>query len=131
MKKQFEKVAGVFLIVFGLLSIFMTTSIILDLFGMREKEGNYILFVVWANFACGILYVVSGLCFIFNKKITTFFLAVASIILIITFAELFYHINQGIPYETKTVAAMTFRTLITISFLMYSLKVFKSKKVLL
>lgn len=131
MKKQFEKIAGAFLIVFGLISIFMTISIIMNLFGMREKEGNYILFVVWANFACGILYVVSGLCFIYNKKITTFFLAVASIILIITFAELFYHINQGIAYEVKTIGALIFRTLITISFLMYSLKVFKSKKVLL
>ena len=128
MKIQFEKIAGSFLIVFGLVSLLMTTSIIFDLFDMRAKEGNFILFVVWANFACSIIYLIAGVCFILNKKITTFFLAVASIILIITFAELFYHINKGIAYETKTVAAMTFRTLITISMLMYSMKVFKTKK---
>lgn len=128
MKIKFEKIAGSFLIAFGLISLFMTISIILDLFGMGAKEGNYVLFVVWANFVCGILYIVSGLCFIYNKKIATFFLAVASIILVITFAELFYHINQGIVYETKTVGAMAFRTLLTISMLMYSLKVFKTTK---
>ncbi|MEO5967692.1 MAG: hypothetical protein ABIP68_03915 [Ferruginibacter sp.] len=131
MKIKFEKIAGSFLIAFGLISLFMTTTIILDLFGMRAKEGNYVLFVVWANFACAILYIISGICFIYNKKITTFFLAVASIILVITFAELFYHINQGIVYETRTVAAMAFRTLFTISMLMYSLKVFKSRKTIL
>lgn len=128
MKIQFEKITGSFLIAFGLISLFMTISIILDLFDMRAKEGNYVLFVVWANFVCGILYVISGFCFLYNKKIATFFLAVASIILVITFAELFYHINQGIVYETKTVAAMSFRTILTISMLMYSMKVFKTTK---
>ncbi|MBS1761913.1 MAG: hypothetical protein JSR00_03490 [Bacteroidetes bacterium] len=128
MRTKIEKLAGIFLLIFGLITVFMTSSIILDLFGMREREGNYVLFVIWANFACGILYIVAGVCFLLNKSFVTFPLAVASIILLITMAEMFYHIKQGLPYENKTIGALTFRIVITISYLLWSMKIFKLRK---
>lgn len=44
---------------FGLLTLFLSTSVIFDLFGIREKEGNYVLFIVWANFISSIIYLIS------------------------------------------------------------------------
>jgi hypothetical protein len=44
---------------FGLLTIFLSTSVIFDLFDVRAKEGNYVLFVVWSNFISSFLYLIS------------------------------------------------------------------------
>jgi len=38
------------LLLFGGITLFLSASVLFDLFGMREKEGNYVQFVVLANF---------------------------------------------------------------------------------
>jgi hypothetical protein len=38
----------------------MSGSVIFDLFGIREKEGNYVLFIVLANFIAGFFYLLSA-----------------------------------------------------------------------
>ncbi len=49
-KKIIRYVLAAVLIGFGGLTLFLSGSVILDLFDMRTKEGNYVDFVVWANF---------------------------------------------------------------------------------
>ncbi len=105
---------------FGLLTLFLSTSVIFDLFGIRAKEGNYVLFVVWANFICSILYLIAAYGFIKNKKWTTFLLGISSLVLIITYIGLNIHANSGGIYETKTISAMIFRILITIVFTIFA-----------
>jgi hypothetical protein len=56
MKKYVLYTSAVILTAFGLLTLFLSTSVIFDLFGIRAKEGNYVLFVVWSNFISSILY---------------------------------------------------------------------------
>ena len=85
------------LIGFGLVTLFLSTSIILDLFGIRAKEGNYVLFIVWANFICSLLYLLAAYGFLKMRGWTKFI-------------ALKVHINEGGIYETKTVGAMLFRT---------------------
>ena len=46
MKKSYTYVATLILAGFGLLTLFLSTSVIFDLFGIRAKEGNYVLFIV-------------------------------------------------------------------------------------
>jgi len=94
----------------------MTTSVLFDLFGIRAKEGNYVLFVVVANFICAFLYLAAAYGFFFTKKWTSKMLFIASGILLLTFIALGFYIASGGIYEFKTVLAMTFRTLITIAF---------------
>jgi hypothetical protein len=101
------------LIGFGLLTLFLSTSVIFDLFGIRAKEGNYVLFVVWANFISSFLYLLSAYGFIKIKSWTKVLLTIASIILIIAFVSLKIHISNGGIYETKTVSAMIFRFSLT------------------
>lgn len=104
------------LAIFGLLTLFLSTSIILDLFGIRAMEGNYVLFVVWANFMSSVLYLYSAYGFVERKKWTAKLLGASAIILMLAYAGLFLHINSGGLYEVKTVGAMAFRIGFTLVF---------------
>lgn len=83
---------------------------------LSEMIGNYVLFIVWANFISSLLYLTAAIGFIKHKKWTTIVLAVSSTILIIAFVFLKIHIANGGVFETKTVGAMKFRTALTLVF---------------
>lgn len=120
MLKNILYVLATVLITFGLLTLFLSTSVIFDLFNIREKEGNYVLFVVWANFISSILYLFSAYGLLKSKRWTTHLLSISSIILITAFLGLSIHITKGGIYETKTVGAMIFRTAVTLAFTAFS-----------
>lgn len=120
MKKYISIIAAIILAGFGLLTLFLSSSVIFDLFGIRAKEGNYVLFIVWANFICSILYLSAAYGFIKSKKWTIKPLGISVLILIIAFIGLFYHINMGGIYETKTIGAMIFRISATLIFTIIS-----------
>lgn len=115
-------IVGFLIALFGIITLFMSTAVIFGLFDIREKEGNYVLFVVIANFICAFLYLAAAYGFFTKKKWTTMVLNIAVGVLVITFIGLGIHIYSGGIYEHKTVYAMMFRTLITIGFLLISLK---------
>jgi len=116
LKKSLPYLIAIVLAAFGLLTLFLSSSVIFDLFGIRAKEGNYVLFVVWANFISSLLYLFAAYGFIKNKKWTIRLLGISVIILIVTFVMLKIHINSGGLYETKTIGAMIFRTITTLVF---------------
>lgn len=127
MKKTITYTSVTFLVLFGLLTVFMGSSVIFDWFGIRKIEGNYVLFVVWANLLCGFLYLIAAYGFIKQKKWTVNILLTAVIILLTAFAGLAVHILIGGIYEKKTLGAMTFRTIFTI-LLIYAAKIAIIKK---
>ena len=116
MKKAVLYTLAIVLTAFGLLTLFLSTSIIFDLFGMRAKEGNYVLFVVWANFISSIIYLTAAYGSIKRKKWTTTLLALSTVILVAAFIGLMFHVRSGGIYETRTIGAMIFRTFVTLSF---------------
>lgn len=59
MKQKLRYIIAVALGLFALLTLFLSSAVIFDFFNIREKEGNYVLFVVWANFISSILYLVA------------------------------------------------------------------------
>lgn len=103
-----------FLALFGALTVFMASSVLFDLFGIRAHEGNYVEFVVKANLFCGLIYLFSAWDIWHNKKTGAWALLFAFFVLIITFYFFYNHINQGLPYETKTIKAMTGRSVVTL-----------------
>ena len=129
MKKTFNYFPVVLLVAFALLTLFLSSSVLFDWFGIREKEGNYVLFVVWANFICSILYLIAAYGFIKSTKWTFQVLSISVIILTVGLIGLFVHINSGGLYETKTIGAMIFRISITLAivFLAY-LKFIRNEK---
>ena len=116
MKKYLPYIAASVLAACGLLTLFLSSSVIFDLFGIRAKEGNYVLFIVWSNFISSILYLISSYGFIASKNWTAKLLGISAIILITAFAGLLIHINTGGIYETKTIGAMIFRISVTLVF---------------
>tara|TARA_R110000764_G_scaffold240089_1_gene342304 strand:+ start:77618 stop:78016 length:399 start_codon:yes stop_codon:yes gene_type:complete len=115
-RKKFRYVVIAVLTAFALLTLFLSISVILDWFGIRAKEGNYVPFVVWANFLCSWLYLLSAYGFIKLRKWTHKILIAAAMILIAALIGLFFHINNGGLFETKTIGALFFRTGLTLVF---------------
>lgn len=116
MKKILPYLFAIILAGFGLLTLFLSTSVIFDLFGIRAKEGNYVLFVVWSNFISSILYLFAAYGFIKNKKLTATLLGISTLILIAAFIGLKIHASSGGIYEEKTIDAMIFRISVTLVF---------------
>ena len=113
------------LLLIGVVTLFMSSSVIFDWFGIREKEGNYVGGIVWANLICSLLYLIAAYGIIRNQIWVRFPLTIALLILILAYVGLFIHINNGGLYETKTVGAMAFRLGITAILLFITTKLFK------
>ena len=113
------------LLLIGVVTLFMSSSVIFDWFGIREKEGTYVGGIVWANLICSLLYLIAAYGIIRNQIWVRFPLTIALLILILAYVGLFIHINNGGLYETKTVGAMAFRLGITAILLFITTKLFK------
>ena len=116
MKKALPYLFASVLAAFGLLTLFLSSSVIFDLFGVRAQEGNYVLFIVWANFLSSLFYLSAAYGFIESKKWTASLLGISGIVLLLAFVGLFIHVNAGGIYETKTIGAMAFRITVTLVF---------------
>lgn len=128
MKQSIQYSSAIILFGFGLLTLFLSSSILFDLFGIREREGNYVLFVVWANFISSIFYLFAAYGFLAKKTWTTLLLFTSTIILIAALLGLFGLINSGGLYETKTIGALLFRISVTTAFTLLSyFKITKTK----
>lgn len=100
--------------VFGVVTVFLASSVIFDLFNVRSHEGNYVLFVVWANLFSGLLFLAAAVGFVTKKGWTTFPLAISAVLLMLAFIGLLIHVNADGLYESKTVGAMIFRIVINL-----------------
>ena len=118
MKKIILLLSAILLAAFGFLTLFLSSSLIFDLFDIRAKEGNYVSFVVWANFVSSWLYLIAAYGFFRIKKWTVRILVISGVILFIAFTGLIIHINLDGLYETKTIGAMIFRISVTFVFAM-------------
>lgn len=113
MKIDWKSILVLVLLLFGGLTLFLSSSVLLDLFGMRAKEGNYVLVVVWANFVASVLYLVSAFAIFKGKMWMVKPLVLALVVLVAGQIGFWIHIiNDGL-YENKTVGAMIFRILFT------------------
>lgn len=113
--------AAVIAILFGLLTLKSGGSVLFIDGPDRAAAGDYIPFIVWFNFLSGFAYIIAGIGLIMQK---TWAARLALLILLaglIAFAILGVMILQGVAFETRTVAAMTLRSVLwaIISFVAY------------
>ena len=113
MKKLLPKITAAVLAAFGLLTLFLSSSLIFDLFDMRARQGNYVLIVVWANFICSFFYLFAAYGFAMAKKWTTKLLGAAVIVLVAASIGFVFHVHAGGLFETRTIGALAFRIVIT------------------
>ena len=128
MKKTASIILTVLLVVFALLTLFLSGSVIFDLFGIRAKEGNYVLLVVWANFISSLLYLAAAYGLVKLKRWPNKILIVAVAVLSIAFAGLLIHISRDGLHETKTIGAMIFRICVTLVFAFFCYRQLKKYK---
>ena len=126
--RNLQKLSAAILSVFGLITLFLSTSIIFDLFGIRTMEGNYVLFVLIANFIASLLYLIAAIGFWTQKLWTTNVLVVSAAILLITFFAFSVYAFTGGIHELKTHGALVFRIIFTIVFIIISFFSIKSDK---
>ncbi|MEO9021215.1 MAG: hypothetical protein ABI237_14450 [Ginsengibacter sp.] len=113
-KSILVKIATLAALVFGILTIFAGGSVIMDLFGMRAREGNYVSYVVWASFLSGIIYIFAAYGFFKNKIWTKTILKYAIYILLGGFVALIIWILKKEPYETAILFKLSFRVLVSV-----------------
>lgn len=128
MKNNQIKAIVICLVLLGVITIFAGGSVLLDLFDMRKREGNYVPFVVWTNFACGFIYLVAAYGIQRKQRWAAHLLFLAFALLLLVFVELIFHIQRGGLYEVKTIYAMSFRTAATLVFALLSYTLLKKNK---
>lgn len=121
-----QKISALILSAFGLITLILSASIFLDLFGVRAMEGNYVLFVVIANFICSILHLQAGIGLWLQKQWTTKLIGSSIILLLVTFIAFSIYAANGGLHEQKTFGALGFRTALTAIF--YAISYFSFKK---
>lgn len=128
MENFLRKTLAFIILLFAIVTLFMSSSVILDLFNIREMEGNYVLFVVWANFVSSLLYLLAAYWLLKRKRQSSFLLLITAIILIAAYIGLKSHINAGGIYEEKTVVALIVRFTLSMAFAAASFILLKTKK---
>lgn len=116
MKKYSFYLLGTLLAAFGLLTFYLSGSVLFDLFEMRAKQGDYVNYVIWANFIASLLYFVAVYGFFTHKKVACKALLLALIVLVLGGIGLYFHIQSGGVYMNKTPKAIGFRFGVTLFF---------------
>ncbi len=101
---------------FGALTIKSGGAVIFFDGPARVAAGNYLNFVVWFNFIAGFFYILAGLGFLLQKEWTAKLAITIAVTTLLVFAAFGIHILMGGAFETRTVGAMTLRSVIWTSF---------------
>lgn len=99
--------------IFGIITLFASSSVLFGYSDILEKEGNYAPFVLWGNLITGLLYLLAAIGFKYSKKWTLKLLLGILIILVVNLIVFIFFLINGENYETETLKALSFRIAIT------------------
>lgn len=108
-------IAGI-LIAFALVTLFMSVSVLMDWFGIRAKQGNYVPFVVKTNLTAGFIYLIAAYGFITSKKWSAWAMLSVALLLFYGLTLFYLHMHSGGLYEKQTLFALIFRISFTLIF---------------
>lgn len=98
-------------VVFGLLTIVSGGRALFGSTEVRAALGHTVPFVLWFNFLAGFLYVLAGTGLLWGKRWATHLSLLLAISTLVVFAAFGVHVFSGGAYETRTLGAMTLRSL--------------------
>ena len=96
-------------LLFGLATIKAGGDVLFFSAQAKAGAGNYVLFVLWANFIAGFLYVVCALAILLRPAMAFSIAAFIAVATAVVFAALGLHIVSGGAYEMRTVGALSLR----------------------
>jgi hypothetical protein len=105
-------VISIVALLFGLLTLKSGGTVLFVDGPAREAAGNYVPFVLWFNFIAGFFYILAGMGLWFQQRWAAWLAEVILLATLLTFAFFAWHIYSGGLYETRTVAAMSFRSVV-------------------
>lgn len=98
-------------VVFGLLTIVSGGRALFGSTEVRTALGHTVPFVLWFNFLAGFLYVLAGAGLLWGKRWAAHLSLLLAISTLVVFAAFGVHVFSGGAYETRTLGAMTLRSL--------------------
>jgi len=107
-------------LVFGVLTIKSGGQVLFIDGPARAAAGNYISFVVWFNFLAGFVYIFSAIGLSLSKVWGGWLALIIAISTVIIFLLVGIHISNDGMYETRTIAAMSLRSIVWIFIAAYS-----------
>ncbi len=116
MRKVVLRFSAACMLVFGLVTMIVSVSFMLNLFAIRKPEDHYVFFILFISFLCSFIYLFAAYGFFKEDRRTTIALFIAAAILILTFMALLVYIMLGGLYEAITIRSLILRTFITIVF---------------
>ncbi len=115
-------------LVFGAATIKAGTSVLFFSEQARSAAGNYVPFVLWANSIGGFLYVTAGLLIFLNSTQALRLSVLIAAMTVAVLIALVIHIAVGGAYETRTLAAMVFRSVIWVIIALVLLRIKKGSR---
>ena len=113
-------------VVFGLVTIVSGGRALFGSTEVRAALGHTVPFVLWFNFLAGFLYVLAGSGLLWGKRWGAHLSLLLAISTLVIFAAFGAHIFGGGAYETRTLGAMTLRSLFWIVTAFVALRALKS-----
>lgn len=110
MKNIVIYILGSILGIAGLYTLYISSGLLFDLFGVRHETETYIQATSISNFICSFLYLFSSYLFFRKSKLSTSVLFIATIIMFIGYIGMLFHIQAQRPYGVRIIAEMLIRT---------------------
>ena len=104
------KVLSIIAILFGLLTLKSGGAVLFIDGAARIAAGNYVPFVLWANFILGFFYIIAGIGIWLQKRWATWLAIIIAIVTLIVFSAFGLYISNDGLFEQRTVIAMTLRS---------------------
>lgn len=106
---------SLFAVAFGLLTIKEGGTILFGDEVARAAAGNYVPLVLWFNFLAGFAYVVAGTGLWMMQRWAVWLAIAIAVATAFTFAAFGVHVYSGGAFESRTVIAMSLRTLVWVT----------------
>ncbi len=110
-------------VVFGLVTIVSGGRALFGSTEVRAALGHTVPFVLWFNFLAGFLYVLAGSGLLWGKRWAAGLSLLLAISTLVIFAAFAVHVFGGGAYETRTLGAMTLRSLFWVAVAVASFRV--------
>ena len=116
------KIAALVAILFGALTLFSGGKALFGGPEARAAVGNAVPFVLWFNFFAGFAYILAGVGLLWAKRWAVRLSALIAAATLLVFVAFGSHVWLGGAYETRTVGAMTLRSLVWLAIAAVSLR---------
>ncbi len=114
-RPRWAAIAAVAAVVFGIVTIIVGGKTLFGGPAQRAAAGNIVPFVLWFNFVAGFAYVVAGCGIFLWRRWAAQLSAVIAIGTVAAFVALGIYIFLGGAFETRTIGAMTVRSLVWVA----------------